>query len=127
MIRTLRRLRPVEWVMVILLLCGAFCATGEARAQTKMSGNEGAATGQQGQKRAASQAGKTERRDATPRVMLARPLAAGRARASPARLIVNHCARRSKGVASVARGGNKEPPMPPGPWARSCPGQCRLP
>src|ERR1017187_8740301 len=60
----LRRLMPAEWVLGSLLLCGAFCATGEAYAQTEASGKDGAPTEARGQKRAAGQAGKTERHDA---------------------------------------------------------------
>ncbi len=64
MIRSPRWLMPSGWVLGSLLLCGAFCATGEVCAQTRAPGKNTSPPGAQGQKRAAEQGGKTDRHDA---------------------------------------------------------------
>jgi hypothetical protein len=58
----LRRSMPAEWVLGSLLLWGAFCATGEARAQTETPGKGESPAGARGQEGGAAQADKTERR-----------------------------------------------------------------
>ena len=104
------RLMPAGWVLGESgVLRGVLCRRERAAARRKR--REKRRDDQaQGQKRAAEQQGKTDRHDASDPGRAGQAARAG----EPSAAYRNHCARRSKGVASAERGGNKEPPMPPG-------------